>query len=93
MITDVNTQGVKIHVERKFTIFFREYISVVALWIRELTLNREVPGSKLLAAAVVSFDKALYPHCLVPRKGLKTVGPPGWLLAYKQWPGKILNKN
>ena len=34
----------------------------------------EVLGSNLLAAAVVPLDKALYPHCLVPRKGLKAVG-------------------
>ena len=31
--------------------------------------------SNLLAAAVVPLGKALYPHCLVPRKGLKAVGP------------------
>ena len=37
------------------------------------TLNREVPGSNLLA--VVHLGKALYRHCLVPRKGLKAVGP------------------
>ena len=35
----------------------------------------EVPGSNLLAAAVVPLGKALSPHCLVPRKGLKAVGP------------------
>ena len=35
----------------------------------------EVPGSTLLAAAVVPLDKALYPHFLVPRKGLKAVDP------------------
>ena len=49
--------------------------AVVAQWIRQRTLNREVPGSNLLAAAVVPLGKALYPHCLVPRKGLKAVGP------------------
>ena len=47
----------------------------MAQWIRPRTLNREVPGSNLLAAAVVPLDKAHYPHCLVPRKGLKAVGP------------------
>ena len=47
----------------------------MAQWIRPWTLNREVPGSNLLAAAVVPSGKALYPHCLVPRKGLKAVGP------------------
>ena len=39
------------------------------------TLNREVPGWNVLAAAVVPSDKALYIHCLVPRKGIKAVGP------------------
>ena len=47
----------------------------MAQWIRPWTLNREVPSSYLLAAAVVPLGKALYPHCLVPQKGLK---------AYKQ---------
>ena len=31
--------------------------------------------SNLFCAAVVPLGKALNPHCLVPRKGLKTVGP------------------
>ena len=44
--------------------------AVVAQWMRPQTLNCEVPGSNLLAAAVVPLGKALYPHCLVPRKGL-----------------------
>ena len=39
------------------------------------SLNREVPGSNLLTVAVVPLGKAFYPHCLVPRKGLKAVGP------------------
>ena len=43
--------------------------AVVAQWIRPRTLNHEVPGSNLLAAAVVPLGKAHYPHCLVPRKG------------------------
>ena len=47
----------------------------MAQWIRPGTLNREVPGPNLSAAAVVPLDKALYPHCLVPRKGLKAAGP------------------
>ena len=47
----------------------------MAQWIRPQTLNREVPGSNLLAVAVVPLGKELYPHCLVPRKGLKAVGP------------------
>ena len=46
----------------------------MAQWIRPRTLKREIPGSNLLAAAVVPLGKALYPHCLVPRKGLKAVG-------------------
>ena len=47
----------------------------MAQWIRPRTLNREVPGSNLLAAAVAPLGKALYLHCLVLRKGLKAVGP------------------
>ena len=49
----------------------------MAQWIRPHTLNREVPVPICwhLAAAVVPLGKALYPHCLVPRKGLKAVGP------------------
>ena len=54
----------------------------MAQWIRQRTLNHEVPGSNLLAAAVVPLGKALYPHCLVPRKGRKAVGP--LVVAYKQ---------
>ena len=42
-----------------------------AQWIRPLTLNHEVPGSNLPAAAVVPLGKALYPHCLETRIGLK----------------------
>ena len=57
----------------------------MAQWIRPLTLNHEVTGSNLLAAAVVPLGKALYPHCLVPRKGLKTIGPLVCLLAYKEF--------
>ena len=56
----------------------------MAQWIRPRTLNSEVPGSNLLAAAVLPLGKALYPHCLVPRKGLKTVGPLVACLSYKQ---------
>ena len=46
----------------------------MAQWIRPRTLSREVPGSNLLAAAAMPLGKALYPHYLVPRKGLKIVG-------------------
>ena len=35
----------------------------MAQWIRP-RINREVPGSNLMAAAVVPLGKALYPHCL-----------------------------
>ena len=38
----------------------------MAQWIRPWTLNREVPGSNLLAVAVVPFGKAPYAHCPVP---------------------------
>ena len=49
----------------------------MAQWIKPQTLNHEVPGSNLLEleAAVVLLGKALYPHCLVPWKGLKAIGP------------------
>ena len=47
----------------------------MAHWmIRPQTLDCEVPGSNLLAAAVRPLGKALYPCCLVSRKGLKTIG-------------------
>ena len=57
----------------------------MAQWIRPRTLNREVPGSNLLAVVVVSLGKALYPHCLVHRKGLEAVGPLVACLYYKQF--------
>ena len=37
----------------------QEFGVVVAQWIRPRTLNREVPGSNLLAAAVVPLSRAL----------------------------------
>ena len=40
--------------------------AVVAKWIRPWTLNHEVPGSNLLAAAKVPLGKELYPHCIFP---------------------------
>ena len=55
----------------------------MAQWIRPRTLNRELPGSNLLAVAVVPLGNALNPHCLVPRMGLKNPWVP-WLLAYEQ---------
>ena len=63
----------------------------MAQWIRKWTLNREVPGSNLLAVAVVPLGKALHPHCLVPQKGLKTMIP--WLLAYKQLAFLVVSRN
>ena len=45
--------------------------TVVAQYIGPQTLNCEVPGSNLLAGAVVPLGKARYPHCLDPWKGLK----------------------
>ena len=48
--------------------------AVESQWIRPRFLNREVPGSNLMAmmaGAVVPLGKALYPHCLVAQKGLK----------------------
>ena len=47
----------------------------MAQWIRPWTLNHEDPGSNLLATAVVPLGKIYYPHCLVPRIGLRAVGP------------------
>ena len=45
-------------------------------WIRPWTLNREVPGSDLLAAADVPLGKVIHHHHrLVLRKGLKAVRP------------------
>ena len=52
-----------------------ECISFVVQWIRPQTLSLGVPSSNLLAAAVVSLGKVLYPHCLVPWKGFQVVGP------------------
>ena len=46
----------------------------MAEWIRPQTSLLEVPGSNP-SLAVVPLGKALYPHCPVPRKGLKAVGP------------------
>ena len=49
--------------------------AVVAQQIRPQTLNCELSSSNMLAAAVVPLGKALYPHCLVPWRGLKAIGP------------------
>ena len=56
----------------------------MAQWIRPRTLNREVPGSNLLAAAVYSDlgQGTLSSLPIVPRKGQKAVRVP-WLLASK----------
>ena len=48
------------------------------LVVETRTSKREVPGS-IPTVAVVPLGKVLYPHCLVPRRGLKAVGP---LVAY-----------
>ena len=70
----------------------------MAQWIRPWTLSCEVPGSNLLAVAVVPLGKALYPHCLVPWKLPKAVGPLVSCLYCRNfcvcrllslWPGKI----
>ena len=61
------------HRVEKAELFIRG--AVVAQWIRPQTLNREVPGSNLQAAADVLLGNALHPHCLVPQKGLKAIGP------------------
>ena len=49
--------------------------------------GHEVPGSNLLAAAVVLLAKACYPNCIDPWKGLQTCVFTSSLLSY--WPGKI----
>ena len=54
--------------------------AVVAEWIRPQTSIPEVRGSNP-STVVVLLDKALYPHCLVPWKGLKAVGSPGCFLS------------
>ena len=58
----------------------QEELSWLAQWIRPQALNHEVSGSNLLGVTVVPLGKALYPHCLVPQKGLKVIGAPGCLL-------------
>ena len=55
--------------------------AVVAQWIRQQTLKCEIPGSNLLAAAVVPLGKAFYPQYLVPQKELKTTVPLAFLVA------------
>ena len=65
--------------------------AVVAQWIRPQPLNHEVPGSNLLAAAVVPLGKALYTHYLFPRKYLKPLV--SWLLAYKQLAFSVAGQN
>ena len=44
-------------------------------WITKQILKREISSLNLLAATIVPSGKALYPHCPVPRKGLKVIGP------------------
>ena len=64
-----------IHLMPIYSASTKSLIAVVAQWIRPRTLNCDDPGSNLLAAAVVPLGKALYPHCPVPLKELKAVGP------------------
>ena len=49
----------------------------MAQWIRPRTLSREVAGSNLLPAATapLGHGQGTLSSCLVPRKGLKSVGP------------------
>ena len=42
-----------------------------------------------LAAAVVPIGKALYPHCVVPWKGLKAIGPLA-VVKEKEFGGSLL---
>ena len=51
----------------------------MVVWLRSWTLQQEVAGSYPPVTAVVPFCKAHYPHCLVPLKGFKVIGP---LVAY-----------
>ena len=47
----------------------------MAQWIRSWSHNQEVPSSNPLAAAIGPLGKALYPHCLVPWRGVKPSVP------------------
>ena len=62
--------------------------AVVAQWIRQWTLNHEVPGLNLLTAAVVLLGKAFHPYCQVFQKGPKAIGT---LDAYKQLANSTLD--
>ena len=53
-------------------VILTNFRAVVPQWIRPWTLSRQVPGSNLMAAPL---GEARCPHCLVLRKGLKTIGP------------------
>ena len=55
---------------------FKDY-DVVAQWIRPRTLNLWGPRFESAGSGCIygPLDNALYPHCLVPRKGLKAIGP------------------
>ena len=54
---------------------------MMAHWKRPQIPNQEILSSNLLMTAVETLGKALYPHCLVPLKGLKAFSP---LAAYLQ---------
>ena len=49
-------------------------VAVVAKWIRPQTFIPGIPGPNP-SPPVMSLGNALYPHCLVPWKGLKAIGP------------------
>ena len=48
--------------------------NIVAQWIRPWTLKQKILSSNPLEA-VVPLGKEFYPHCQVPQRGLKTIGP------------------
>ena len=43
--------------------------------VEPYTLTKWVVGSNPLPITVVPLGKALIPHCLVPQRGLKAIGP------------------
>ena len=47
----------------------------MAHWIRPQTLNHEVPGSNLPAAASSALGQGTLSSLPSPRKGLKAIGP------------------
>ena len=45
------------------------------IWDQRLFYTQEIPYWHLSVIAVAALSKTPYPYCLVPRKGLKAVGP------------------